>query len=249
MNNMEELSEEELERYDRQLSIQGFGKEEQIKLKKSHVILPGIGGLGSSISIYLVAAGVGRLTIVDPDTIELGNLNRQIIHWNTDIGRTKIESAMEKLRSLNPNTEIKGVNEEINSENVNELLDDSDIVVDGLDNFSTRYIINKACVEKNIPYIHGAVEGLIGQISTIIPGKGPCLKCIFPSKPMGKSVIPVLGVTPGTVGCIEAMEVIKIITGIGNPLIGRMLIFNGEELEFSEIQVSKNMECEICGDI
>lgn len=243
------LSEKERERYDRQMIIQGFGEEGQLELKNSHVTLVGLGGLGSPISIYLVAAGVGHLTIIDSEKVELSNLNRQVLHWDKDIGRPKAESAIEKLRELNPSVEIDSRLKEVTSENIGELLEGIDIVVDGLDNFPTRYLVNEACVEKRIPFVHGAVEGLIGQLSTILPGEGPCLKCIFPTPPPEKPTFPVLGATPAVMGCLEAIEVIKLITGVGEPLVGKILTFNGENLNFDELQVERDPECPVCGGI
>lgn len=241
------LTDDELERYDRQIIIPDFGENGQLKLKNSHVALVGLGGLGSSISVYLVAAGVGHLTIIDSEKVELSNLNRQVLHWDKDIEKSKSKSAIEKLNELNPNVKIDCKIEKVTSENVGELLEDMDVVVDGLDNFPTRYLVNEACVNKQIPFVHGAVEGLVGQLSTIIPGEGPCLRCIFPEAPPEKPVFPVLGATPGAIGCLEAIEVIKIITGVGTPLVGRLLTFNGEELQFDEIQVKRNPDCPICG--
>ncbi|MBS3815432.1 MAG: HesA/MoeB/ThiF family protein [Hadesarchaea archaeon] len=244
----DELSEDELELYNRQIIIPDFGEEGQRKIKNTRVTLLGLGGLGSPIAIYLTAAGVGRLTIIDNEEIELSNLNRQVLHWSKDLSRLKVDSGLEKLKSLNPKVDIDCKVEELNSSNVEELLSDSDILVDGLDNFPTRYLVNETCVKNEIPFVHGAVEGLTGQLTTIIPGKGPCLKCIFPNSPPEKSNLPILGATPGVIGSLEAMEVIKIITGIGEPMTGRLLSFNGQTLRFNEVEVKKRENCPVCKD-
>jgi len=243
------LSKDERERYGRQMIIPGFGEKGQLKLKRSHVVVAGLGGLGSPVAIYLVAAGVGRLTILDSERVELSNLNRQVLHWHMDVGRSKAGSAVEKLFALNPDVKIDSRLEKLTSRNVGKLLKNADVVVDGMDNYPSRYLINEACVRGRIPFVHAAVEGLIGQLSTILPGKGPCLRCIIPKEPPRKPVFPVLGATPGVMGCLEAMEAIKLITGVGEPLVGRMVIFNGEDTSFDEIQVERDPKCPVCSKL
>lgn len=227
--------------------INGFGKTGQRKLKAAHVVVAGIGGLGSPASSYLATAGVGHLTIIDSQRAKLSNLNRQMLHWGPDVGRLKVESATEKLTTMNSNIKVDAIFEQITSENVNRLTKGVDVVVDGMDNYHTRYLLNEACVRNRVPFIHGAVEGLVGQLMTILPSGGPCLKCAIPKEPPKKPLFPVLGATPGVIGCLQAMEAIKLITGVGKPLVGRMLIFNGMDMTFDEIKVNQDPSCQVCG--
>jgi len=243
------LSRKELERYSRQVLIRGFGEEGQRKLKRAHVLVAGLGGLGSPAAMYLAAAGVGRLTILDAQRVELSNLNRQVLHWHLDVGRSKAGSAIEKLYAMNPDVKVEAKLERITSKNVDSLIEGADVVVDGMDNFPTRYLLNEACVRARVPFVHGAVEGLVGQLTTILPGKGPCLRCIIPKEPPRKPVFPVLGATPGTIGCLQALEVIKLITGLGRPLVGEMLLFNGEDLSFEKIKIERDPRCPVCGKL
>ncbi len=236
----------ELKRYNRQMIIPSFGKQAQLKLKRARVVVAGVGGLGSSSSIYLTVAGVGYLRIIDEQLVELTNLNRQVLHWEADIDRSKIESAVEKLRAINPNVKVEGEQKRITRENVDELLRGADIVIDGMDNYPTRFLLNEACVRLGIPFIHAAVEGLVGQLVTIVPGKSPCLRCFIPKEPPTRPVFPVLGATPGVMGCLQAMEAIKLITKIGKPLVGRMLVFNGKDMSFDEIKLERNLNCPVC---
>jgi len=240
---------EELERYNRQIIIRGFGEGGQQKLKAAHVLVAGLGGLGSPASAYLVAAGVGHLTILDAERVELSNLNRQILHWHLDVGRSKAGSAIEKLFAMNPSVEIDSRLDAITNKNVNALIKDADVVIDGMDNYPTRYLLNKACVRNRVPFVHGAVEELIGQLATVLPGKGPCLRCIIPREPPMKPVFPVLGPTPGAIGCLQAMEAIKLIVGIGKPLVGQMLFFNGEDMTFDIIEVRRDPNCPVCKSV
>lgn len=242
-----QLKSEESDRYSRQVAIPGFGRAGQQKLKAAHAVVAGLGGLGSPASIYLAAAGVGHLTIIDAQRVELSNLNRQMLHWGPDIGQPKVKSATEKLKAMNSDIKVNGIFEKITSENVVQLVKGTDVVVDGLDNYSTRYLLNETCVRNNIPFIHGAVEGLRGQLMTILPGKGPCLRCVISREPLKKSLFPVLGATPGVIGCLQAMEAIKLITGIGKPFVGKMLIFNGMDMTFDEIKVNRDPNCQVCG--
>jgi molybdopterin/thiamine biosynthesis adenylyltransferase len=244
-----ELSEKELLRYDRQIRISGFGVEGQIKLKKSSVLVAGLGGLGSPAALYLAAAGVGKLVLVDREKVELSNLNRQILHWTDDVGKTKVESALEKLKRLNPEVEIVGLVDEVGEGNVYNLVKEVDVVVDGMDNFKTRFLLNEACVRLRKPFVHAAVYGLEGRLTTIIPGRGPCLKCLLPMEPNETNTFPVLGSTPAVMASMQAMEVVKVIVGIGEPLVGKLLVFDGEKMEFMQISVNRLENCPICGRI
>jgi adenylyltransferase/sulfurtransferase len=243
------FSSTELERYDRQIRIKGLGKSGQSKLKKACVMVVGAGGLGCPASLYLVAAGVGYVAIVDKDTVELSNLNRQILHWNTDVGKLKSLSLIEKLHQLNPEVEVEAIPKAITSDNAEELIKSFTVVVDGLDCWSTRFVLNKACVKERVPFVHAGIHSLYGQITTILPGKGPCLQCILPKPPPEEEKFPVLGATAGTLGLLEVLETIKIITGLGEPLVGRMLHFDGEIMSFQEIRVERRPECPVCGSL
>ncbi|MBA7638162.1 Molybdopterin-synthase adenylyltransferase [subsurface metagenome] len=241
------LTTNELERYDRQIMIRGLGEEGQEKLKQAKVIIAGGGGLGSPSSIYLAAAGVGTIRIVDHGSVELSNLNRQVLHWDEDIGRRKVASAAEKLKRLNPGVEIEAIEEVITEVNVSQLVADFDLIVDAMDNLPTRYLLNKAAIDKNIPFFHGAVYGFEGRAMTIIPGKSACLQCVYHGAVIPESKFPVIGVTPAVIGCIQAAEVIKYIAGVGELLTNRLLIYDGLNLKFTEFKVKKDPNCEHCG--
>jgi len=242
------LTEDERERYDRQIRIREIGDDGQEKLKRAKVVIAGSGGLGSPAAIYLAAAGVGTIRIVDHDRVELSNLNRQILHWDNDIGRNKVDSAAEKLSQLNQGVKIEAVEEMINEANVSRLVAGFDLIVDGLDNLPTRYLLNKAAIENNIPFVHGTVYGLEGRVMTIIPGKTACLKCVYRELiPPGKC--PAIGVIPAVIGCIQATEVIKYIMGIGKLLTNRLLIYDGLNMKFTELAVKRDPNCEHCGHL
>ena len=238
------LSERELERYKRQIML--FGEEGQERLKKAHIFIAGAGGLGSPVSIYLAVAGVGTITIVDMDVVDLTNLNRQILHTDRDIGRKKTASAEEKLRELNPDITINAIDVKIEESNAVKLIGKADGIVDAMDNFPTRYLLNDVAIVKKIPLFHGGIRGFYGQATTIIPGTTPCLKCIFPKAPP-KEVFPVVGVTPGIIGTIQANEVIKYLLGSGELLTGRVFIWDGMQAHAEEISVERNPACEACG--
>ena len=238
------LTSNELKRYERQISI--FGAEGQAKLKEAKVFIAGAGGLGSSISIYLAVAGVGKLRMVDNDIVALENLNRQILHWDNDIGKKKLESAAEKLKKMNPAVDVEFISATINEGNGAELVGDCDVIVDAMDNFAARYVLNKTALLREIPFFHGAVHGFYGQATTIIPGKTACLRCIFPEAPP-PTVPPVVGVTPGVIGCIQATEVMKYILRIGNLLENRLLMWDGLGVEMKEVALVKNPRCADCG--
>jgi len=242
------LTTDELERYDRQIMIRGFGEEGQEKLKRAKVVIAGTGGLGSPASIYLAAAGVGMIRIVDHDRVEISNLNRQVLHGDEDIGRRKVISATEKLKKLNRGVEIEAIEETITEANISQLVAGFDLIVDAMDNLPTRYLLNKAALEMNIPFFHGAVYGFEGRAMTIIPGKTACLRCVYRGiTPQEK--FPVIGVAPAVIGCIQATEVIKYIVGIGELLTDRLLTYDGLNLKFTEFKVKRDPNCEHCGHL
>jgi len=241
-----ELTSSDLKRYNRQMMIPSWGNTGQIKLKSAKVVVAGAGGLGCPSSLYLAAAGVGRLVIVDREKYELSNLNRQILGWQKDIGRFKAEAAKEKLEALNSDIDVKAVVADITQDNIHELIHGSNVVIDAMDNWNIRFLLNEACVKEKIPLIHAGIYGLGGQATTIIPGKSPCLRCIIPKTPPEVKTFPVLGATPGLFAMLQVMEAIKIIVGIGEPLAGRLLFFNGDDMNFSTIEVQRNPNCPVC---
>jgi adenylyltransferase/sulfurtransferase len=223
-----------------------FGEEGQEKLKNAKVFIAGAGGLGSPISIYLAVAGVGNITLADHDIVELSNLNRQILHGDTDIDRKKTESAEETLQNLNSDININILSETITDDNVIDLIVLSDPIIHAMDNFDTRHTLNKAAFKLNIPYFHGAVSGFDGQATTIIPGKTACLNCIFPQSPP-KAVFPIIGLTPGLIGVIQATEVVKYITGEGKLLENEILLWDGLKSEVEKVKTNKRPDCDVCG--
>ncbi|MBE0415662.1 MAG: HesA/MoeB/ThiF family protein [Dehalococcoidia bacterium] len=239
------LTEEEKERYDRQIRIQGFGLEGQKKLKQAKVLIAGVGALGTVVSTYLGVAGVGCLRIIDRDVVELSNLNRQILLWTGDIGKGKSQSAEEKLRKVNPHIQVEAIAETITQDNVLRLATGCDLILDAVDNYHTRYLLNMVALERGIPFLHGGIYGMEGMMTTIIPGQTACLRCIFPEPPP-PAINPVLGVIPGVIGCLQALEAIKYITGIGELLTNRLLIFDGIDLSFREVKLKRNLECPDC---
>ncbi len=241
------LTKEELQRYDRQIMIYGFGKAGQEKLKKAKVFLAGLGGLGSPAAIYLAAAGIGTLRIADHDKVELSNLNRQVLHWEENIGKGKAVSAADKLRKLNTSIKIETISETITEANVSKLVGDADLIVDAMDNLPTRYLLNKTAVAKGIPFFHGAVYGFEGRAMTVLPGKTACLNCLYHGATMPKEKFPVIGVTPAVIGCIQATEVIKYILGLGDLLTNRLLNYDGLQMKFSDFKIDRDPKCEVCG--
>jgi molybdopterin/thiamine biosynthesis adenylyltransferase len=242
------LTPNERERYDRQIMIGEIGQGGQEKLKRSRVLIAGTGGLGSPIAIYLTAAGVGIIRLIDHDQVALSNLNRQILHWEEDIGRKKVDSARTKLRNLNSAVEIEAIAERITEGNISHLVDDCDVIVDAMDNLPTRYILNRCAIEKRIPFFHGAVNGFEGRVMTIIPGETACLRCMYRgSVPQEK--FPVIGVAPAIIGTIQATEVIKYLVGIGKLLTNRLLIYDGLQVTFNEFTVNRNPNCDHCGSL
>lgn len=242
------LTPSEIERYDRQIMMGEIGQEGQERLKRSRVFIAGAGGLGSPIASYLTAAGIGMIRIIDHDYVALSNLNRQILHWEEDIGRKKVDSAKKKLKNLNSAAEIETIGETITEDNVSQLVNGCDVIVDAMDNLPTRYILNRCAIERNIPFFHGAVHGFEGRVMTIIPGKTACLRCMYRG-PVPQEKFPVIGVAPAVIGSIQATEVIKYLVGIGKLLINRFLLYNGLEVTFSEFTVNKNPHCDHCGSL
>jgi molybdopterin/thiamine biosynthesis adenylyltransferase len=230
-------------RYERQ--VRHFGSDGQRRLKRATALVVGAGGLGSSVSTYLAVAGIERLIIVDGDVVEMSNLNRQILHWTKDIGRPKAVSAAETIHGLNPEVEVEAVADFADEENLTSLVEEADLIVDALDNFPSRYILNRAALERGIPLFHGAISGFDGQATTIIPKKTPCLRCIFPRSPP-KVTSPAIGATCGVIGSIQASEVIKYLTGKGEPLSGRLLIWDGLRSRCDEIEIERNPRCIDC---
>lgn len=238
------LSGRELDRYKRQILL--FGEEGQEKLKSAEIFIAGAGGLGCPVSIYLAVAGIGTITVVDKDTVDLSNLNRQVLHHDRDIGKKKTASAEEKLREINMDITVRAIDTTIDEDNVHSLVGDADGIVDAMDNFPTRYLLNEAAMQKKIPLFHGAIRGLYGQATTILPGKTPCLACIFPNAPP-KEVFPVVGVTPGLIAMIQATEVIKYLTGEGRLLANRLLLWDGLDARTEEVTIERNPACPLCG--
>ncbi len=245
---LEALTENDLKRYNRQIIMPGFGEAGQRKLKNSKVFVAGAGGLGSPVSVYLAVAGIGHIKMVDHDVIELSNLNRQILHWDMNIGKKKAESAHEKLSKINPDIDIEAIYKTISADNVDELVGNADVIVDAMDNFPTRYILNDSAIKKKIPFVHGAIWGMEGRATTIIPGKTACLRCIFPEAPKPE-VFPVFGAAPGLIGCLQVIEVIKYLSGIGNLLTNKLLIFDGLTSEISQMYLQRNANCKYCGHL
>jgi adenylyltransferase/sulfurtransferase len=247
-----QLSKDEILRYSRHLIMPEVGMGGQLKLKNAKVLCIGAGGLGSPLVLYLAAAGVGRLGIVDFDVVDFTNLQRQVMHGTADVGKPKLDSAQESVREINPNVEVVGYRTRLTSENALDLLVDFDIIVDGTDNFPTRYLVNDACVLLGKPNVYGSIFRFEGQVSVFDARQGPCYRCLYPEPPP-PGLVPscaeggVLGVLPGIVGCIQAMEAIKLILGQGQPLIGRLLVFDALSMKFRELMLRKNPECPVCG--
>jgi len=241
------LTENDLKRYERQILHASFGKKGQENLKQSHVVVAGLGGLGCAASLYLTCSGVGHVTLIDGDRVELSNLNRQVLHYEEDIGEDKPFSVARKLAKLNSSIEVTPVFKKITERNAREIVKGANLVMDGTDNFKTRFILNKACVAEGVPFIHGGVHGLFGEITTILPGQTPCLACIFPKVPHRKGPLPVFGVTPALIAILQVTDAIKLLAGFGSLLTGRMLFFNGETMDFTFCNLVKNPYCKICG--
>jgi sulfur-carrier protein adenylyltransferase/sulfurtransferase len=250
---VEALTKDEILRYSRHLIIPEVGIEGQQKLKAAKVLLIGAGGLGAPLGLYLSAAGVGRIGLVDFDVVDFTNLQRQVIHSTKDVGRNKIDSAAEKMQGINPNLKIVKHEVALSSENALDILKDYDIVVDGTDNFPTRYLVNDACVLLGKPNVYGSIFRFEGQATIFATEGGPCYRCLYPEPPP-PGLVPscaeggVLGILPGTIGLIQATEAVKLILGIGEPLIGRLLLYDALSMKFRELKLRKNPECPVCGE-
>lgn len=250
---MFEFTEAQIRRYSRQIILPHLGGKGQRRLLSSKVLVVGAGGLGSPAALYLAAAGVGTLGIVDFDAVELSNLHRQILHSTPDLGRPKTESAGDAIQGLNPDVDLALHQERLTSENALAILEAYDVVVEGSDNFPTKYLVNDACVFLGKPLVLGAVYQFEGQASVFLPGEGPCYRCIFPEPPPPGAVpscqeAGVLGVVPGLIGCIQATETIKLLLGAGETLVGRFLIYDALNMDFTELRVERDRECPVCGD-
>jgi len=249
-----ELNNDEIHRYSRHLILPEVGLAGQKKIKAASVLCIGAGGLGSPIAMYLAAAGIGKLGIVDFDTVDFSNLQRQILHTDTDVGKSKAESAKETIRGINPNVEVVIHNTRISSENALDLIRPYDIVVDGTDNFPTRYLTNDACVLLKKPNVYGSIFRFEGQASVFAPHLGgPCYRCLYPEPPP-PGMVPscaeggVLGVLPGIIGCIQATEILKLAIGKGTTLVGRLVLFNALDMKFRELKLRRDPACPVCGD-
>ena len=240
------LTPEDRERYHRQMILPSWGEDAQRVLKDSCVFVAGSGGLGSPLAFYLAAAGVGTLRICDSGYVELSNLNRQILHGENRIGRNKALSAAETLAGVNSAVRVVALNETISGENVETLVGDARLLIDCLDNFETRYILNEHAVRTGLPLVHAGVNGLCGQIAFIHPPRTACLACLVAEAPPPE-IFPILGATAGALGCLEALEALKYLTGAGELLEGRLLFFDGETMQVQEVSFDKDPECRVCG--
>ena len=248
------LSDEQLERYSRHITLKEIGVRGQKKLLRSKVLIIGAGGLGAPAAMYLAAAGVGTIGIADCDNVELSNLQRQIIHTTDDVGKSKVSSAAETIRALNPDVTVKTYKEYVNSSNIAEMIADYDFIIDGADNFPTKFLINDACVLGRKPFCHAGILRFEGQLMTYVPDEGPCYRCVFESPPP-KDAVPscreagVIGAMAGIIGSMQALEAVKYITGKGELLIGSMLIFDGLKMEWRKVRLPRrNPSCPVCGD-
>jgi sulfur-carrier protein adenylyltransferase/sulfurtransferase len=244
---------EQLIRYSRHFLLPEVGEDGQAKLLQARVLMVGAGGLGSPSAYYLAAAGVGTIGIIDNDVVDISNLQRQILHANDRVGMPKVESAKKTLEGLNPDVKVIPYQAKLTSENIMEILKEYDLVVDGCDNFPTRYLVNDACVLAGKPNVHGSIFQFEGQATVFYPGKGPCYRCLYPEPPPAEMApscaeAGVLGVLPGLIGTIEALEAIKIILGKGDSLIGRLLCFNTLTMEINDLKLRRDSNCPLCGD-
>jgi adenylyltransferase/sulfurtransferase len=247
------LSQPEIARYSRHLIMPEVGMEGQKRLKASRILLIGAGGLGSPLGLYLAAAGIGRIGLVDFDRVDFSNLQRQVLHGTADVGRSKLESARDRLRAINPEVKLDLYDTRLTSANAISILEPYDIVIDGTDNFPTRYLVNDACVLLAKPNVYGSIFRFDGQASVFHPPQGPCYRCLYPEPPPPGEVPScaeggVLGILPGLIGCIQATEAVKLILGKGSPLIGRLLLYDALQMRFQEFKVRRNLNCPLCGD-
>ena len=248
-----ELSHQEILRYSRHLILPEVGMDGQRKLKAARVLLVGTGGLGAPVGLYFAAAGIGRIGLVDFDVVDLTNLQRQVIHTTRDVGRKKLDSAATKMLDINPHIDVVKHETALTSDNALDIIKDYDLVVDGTDNFPTRYLVNDACVLSGKPNVYGSVFRFEGQASVFAYPGGPCYRCLYPEPPP-PGLVPscaeggVLGILPGTIGLIQATETIKLILGIGEPLVGRLILYDALAMRYRELKLRRNPECPVCGD-
>ena len=250
---MKDLTHKDYQRYSRHIIMPEVGVEGQKKLKNARVLVIGAGGLGSPIAMYLAAAGIGTIGLVDFDVVDESNLQRQIIHSTEYIGRQKIESASQRLKGINPEIEVITYNDSLRSDNALQIMEGYDVVCDGTDNFQTRYLVNDACVLLGIPNVYGSIFQFEGQVSVFDAKRGPCYRCLY-ANPPPPGLVPscaeggVFGVLPGTIGTLQATEIIKLILGIGEPLIGRLMLYDALDMSFRELKLKKNPDCKVCGE-
>ncbi|HZT33448.1 MAG TPA: molybdopterin-synthase adenylyltransferase MoeB [Bryobacteraceae bacterium] len=247
------MNKDEVLRYSRHLIMPEVGMDGQLKLKSAKVLLVGAGGLGAPLGLYLAAAGVGRIGIVDFDVVDYTNLQRQVIHGTSDVGRKKLDSAADRMKEINPHITIDKHEAALSSENALDILKDYDMVIDGTDNFPTRYLVNDACVLLGKPNVYGSIFRFEGQATVFAYEGGPCYRCLYPEPPP-PGLVPscaeggVLGILPGTIGLIQATEAVKLILGVGEPLVGRLLLYDALAMRFRELKLRKNSECPVCGE-
>jgi len=247
------LTDEQIDRYSRQIILPNVGGKGQEKLLNAKVLIIGAGGLGSPCTLYLASAGIGKIGIVDSDKVELNNLQRQILHSTEDVGRPKVDSARDRLNGINQDVEIIPYNLRLTSENILDIIKDYDIIVDGSDNFPTRYLVNDACIISNKPLSHGGIFRFDGQAITILPRESACYRCLFPEPP-SPGLVPscqeagILGAVAGIIGTIQANEVLKYVLEIGNLLTGKLLVFNALDSNFRQVRVPKDTKCPVCGE-
>jgi molybdopterin/thiamine biosynthesis adenylyltransferase len=249
-----DLTAAQLDRYSRHIMLPEIGEKGQEKLLKSRVLLLGAGGLGSPAALYLAAAGVGTLGVIDADTVDASNLQRQILHGTASVGIPKVESGKKRIEDLNPDVKVIPFQERLTSENIDRIFDQGwDVILDGLDNFPTRYLVNDASVWKNIPVVHGSIFRFDGQVTVFAPRKGPCYRCLYPEPPPAHlapscSEAGVLGVLPGMVGIIQATEVVKLLLDQGAPLVGRLLMYDSLQMSFRTLKLRRDPNCPVCGE-
>ena len=247
------LTQDEILRYSRHLIMPEVGVEGQEKLKAAKVLLIGTGGLGSPAALYLAAAGIGTMGLIDFDRVDCSNLQRQVIHSTSSVGKPTVESAKQRIAEINPNVKVVTYDAMLTKENIMGILKDYDILLDGTDNFQTRYLVNDACVFQKKPFVYGSIFRFDGQATVFYPGKGPCYRCLF-AEPPPPGMVPscaeggVLGILPGVIGVIQATEVVKLIMGKGEPLIGRLMLYDALRMTFREVKFRRNPKCPVCGD-